>query len=524
MTISYEDVPYEGCPVPASHPERLAVDAWMRGMEAAHPARARVLELGCAEGANLLPLAYHYEGMELVGIDSGERHIEQAERGRCELGLDNLRFVRASILELDQHVEGRFDYILCHGVLSWVSEEVQHAIFRAIRDHLAPRGIAYVSYNVVPGWKMRGLVREVLMARARGAGSPREKLTEARSLLRLLSTTSPHDMPYCRYMAEEAQSALEHGDAYIAHEYLSEHNRPFLYGEIVRLAERFDLSIFAEHSPVGHPALEARVRETVAGIASDPIEREELTDVLHGRAFRATAFVHRDVETRDPEETKERLLDAAGIVTELRPLGRRPSLAEGESEDFADSAGVRVSVKHPVLKAALLVLSQHFPRAVRFADLEGQAVALLHARRVLTLDRVLSADEQRALREDVLRLVGLGHLSLCLSQPAMVTEAGARPRVSTLTRYEAKRGPCLSSIFHEPIFLDEASRYLVGLMDGSLDREELVAALLATLEEHDIQLRDDAGQPLSGDGAVRAMAIFLQRNLEVLGAHGLLER
>ncbi len=523
MTISYEDVPYEGCPVPASHPERLAVDAWLRGLAAAHPARARILEIGCAEGANIVPLAYHYEDAQIVGLDSGKRHIEEAERAKYELGLDNLRLVCASIAD-EGAVEGEFDYILCHGVLSWVGEPIRDAIFRTIRDHLAPRGIAYVSYNVVPGWKMRGLVREVLMARTRGIESPREKLTQARNLLRMLATSPPHDMPYSRYMAEEARSTLQHGDAYIAHEYLCEHNAAFLYGDIVRLAERFGLRFFAEHSPVGHPAIEARVRETVAGITEDPIESEELADVLHGRAFRATAFVRSDVELEDPESTIDQLLDVAGIVTEVRPLGRRPSLTDGETEEFADASGVTVAVKHPVLKAALVVLAQNYPRATRLADLEGQAVALLQSRRVLTLDRVLKPDEQRALREDVLRLVGLGHLNLRLTQPAMADAAGPRPRVSTLTRYEARRGPCLSSIFHEPVFFDEASRYLVGLMDGSLDHEGLVAALLATLEEHEIQVRDEAGEPMTGEAETKAMTTFLERTLRILEAHGLLER
>lgn len=523
MTISYEDVPYEGSAVSQSHPERLAVDAWLRGFRPAHPARSRILELGCAEGANIVPLAYHYPNAEVIGVDSSARHIEQAEHAKYELGLDNLRLVHTSITDVASVLDGEFDYILCHGVLSWVSEKVQDAIFRTTRDFLAPHGIAYVSYNVVPGWKMRGLVREVLMARTRGIEGHAEKLAEARSVLTLLSTTSPHDMSYCRYMAEEAASTLEHSDAYIAHEYLCEHNRAFLYGEIVRLAGRFGLRFLSEHSPVGHPAIEERVRETVASITSDPLEREEISDVLHGRAFRASAFVREDAPTEDPEVAASELLDVAGVVTTLRPATQRPSLTAGETEEFVDSEGMRVAARDPVLKAALLVLAQCYPRAMRFADLEGSAVALLQGRRVFKLDRVLSADERRGLRHDVLRLARLGHLSLRLTQPAMVVDAGPRPRVRTLTRYEVRRSACITSVFHEPMHLDDASRYLVGLLDGSLEHDELVQALLATLAEHEVQIHDEAGQPLSGEGAAEAMRLFLARTLRALAVHGLLE-
>jgi len=524
MTISFEDVPYEGTSIPTSHPERLASDAWLRGLRAPDPTRARILELGCAEGANIVPIAYHYEDAEVVGVDFSPRHIEIAEQAKHELGLDNLRVACASITDLSDAVEGPFDYILCHGVLSWVSEEVQDAIFAALRDYLAPNGIGYVSYNVVPGWKMRGLVREVLMARTRDVEDPREKLAVARSTLQLLATTMPHEMPYSRYMAEEARSTLEHRDPYIAHEYLSEHNRPYLYGDIVRLAGRFGLRFFSEQSPVGHPAVEARIRETVGAITDDPIEGEELTDVLHGRAFRASTFVREDLELADPDECRRELLEEAGFVTELRPLGKRPSLAEGETEEFSDAADVRVAVKHPVLKAALLVLAQTYPRAMLFETLEAQAVALLQLRRVFKIERVLSDGERESLREDLLRLVDLGHLRLKLTLPSMVTEAGPTPRVSTLTRYEARQFRSISTAFHEPLSLDDASSYLISLMDGSLDHDELARALVATLEEHDMVLRDESGEPLGPEAAQKAMGTFVQHNLRMLEAQGLLER
>ena len=408
MTISFEDVPYEGTSIPTSHPERLAIDAWLRGFRAPDPARARILELGCAEGANIVPMAYHFEDAEVVGVDFSPRHIEVAEQAKHELGLDNLRVVCASIGDLSNVIEGKFDYILCHGVLSWVPEEIRDAIFAALRDYLAPNGIGYVSYNVVPGWKMRGLVREVLMARTRKIEDPEEKLSVARSTLKLLATTMPHEMPYSRYMAEEARSTLEHRDPYIAHEYLTEHNRAFLYGDIVRLAGRFGLRFFSEQSPAGHPAIEARILETVSAITDDPIEREELADVLHGRAFRASTFVHDDLELDDTDACRRELLERAGFVTELHPLGKRPSLAEGDTEEFEDAAGIRVAMKHPVLKAALLVLADAYPRAMLFDTLEAQAVAMLQLRRVFKIDRVLSADERESLREDLLRLVDSG--------------------------------------------------------------------------------------------------------------------
>ena len=61
-------------------------------------------------------------------------------------------------------------------------------------------------------------------------------------------------------------------------------------------------------------------------------------------------------------------------------------------------------------------------------------------------------------------------------------------------------------------------------MDGSLDREGLARALVATLEEHDMVLRDEAGQPLGAEAAEKAMGAFVEHNLGMLAAQGLLER
>ena len=71
-----------------------------------------------------------------------------------------------SILDVDDSL-GEFDYILCHGVFSWVTPEVQEAIFAICRTHLAPHGVAYISYNTYPGWHLREMVRDMVVFHTR---------------------------------------------------------------------------------------------------------------------------------------------------------------------------------------------------------------------------------------------------------------------------------------------------------------------------------------------------------------------
>src|SRR6185437_7616371 len=72
---SYDLLPYESAPYPHSRPERLATLATLLGLTPANPSEARVLELGCGFGGNLMPLAELYPRSQFVGLDASSRQI-----------------------------------------------------------------------------------------------------------------------------------------------------------------------------------------------------------------------------------------------------------------------------------------------------------------------------------------------------------------------------------------------------------------------------------------------------------------
>ena len=105
----------------------------------------RVLELGCAEGGNLIPMALALPGSEFVGLDLSGRQIAAGQRLTRALGLDNAILEAANLGSVDESW-GEFDYILCHGVYSWVAEDVRAAILTICQRNLSPNGIAVVSF------------------------------------------------------------------------------------------------------------------------------------------------------------------------------------------------------------------------------------------------------------------------------------------------------------------------------------------------------------------------------------------
>ena len=136
---SYDEVPYDAGLSPRTHPQLAAVIAQLFGLNPARVDSARVLEIGCGTGANLLPMAYSLPDASFVGIDVSGAHISAAKQSAAALGLTNAAFVQCDVR--DFHGNGPFDYIICHGVYSWVPDDVRAAILATCREALAPDGV-----------------------------------------------------------------------------------------------------------------------------------------------------------------------------------------------------------------------------------------------------------------------------------------------------------------------------------------------------------------------------------------------
>jgi cyclopropane fatty-acyl-phospholipid synthase-like methyltransferase len=143
---AYNAAPYASFPHGPTHPALLHSVARLFGLKAPGPSHARILEVGCASGANILAIAAHYPHSVCVGIDYARNQIEEAKIHARALGLSNLRLETAAIEDIDA-TWGKFDYIIAHGILSWVPPDVQESLFRLCRSCLSENGVAYISYN-----------------------------------------------------------------------------------------------------------------------------------------------------------------------------------------------------------------------------------------------------------------------------------------------------------------------------------------------------------------------------------------
>ena len=203
---SYDQIPYQSNPFLDTHPDRLATVAKMFGLNPPPVETARVLELGSSSGGNIIPMAISIPNGQFVGVDLSRVEIEMGQKVISDLGFKNVKLRHANIMEIDESF-GKFDYVVCHGVFSWVPPEVQSKILDICNTLMVPNGIAYISYNTYPGWHMMNIIRDMMLFHSGRFTDPQTQISQARSLLNFVARWVPsNENPFGSFIKKEAEN------------------------------------------------------------------------------------------------------------------------------------------------------------------------------------------------------------------------------------------------------------------------------------------------------------------------------
>jgi methyltransferase-like protein/cyclopropane fatty-acyl-phospholipid synthase-like methyltransferase len=477
---SYDELRYPTYAWPQSHPDRLAVQASLFGMSPAAVERCRVLELGCGDGGNLVPMAFHLPGSEFVGIDSAELPIAAANRMVRDLELGNVRFLACAIADLPAEL-GAFDYIIAHGVYSWVPAEVQDQLLAVCQRHLAPQGVVYVSYNTYPGNYLRQMVREMMLYRLRGTKDPAEQMAQAIELARFVAEAQPEPNVYAQLLKAELERFVNEDANYLLHDSLEKHNISVYFHQFIEQAGRHGLQYVAEAD--FHDMLDwmfkPEASRTLTELSKDRLAREQYLDFLKCRFFRQTLLCHKDV-TLDAafKLSLVREFFVAGLV---QPESGQVDLAPATPVRFLDQRGVALPVDEPLAKAALVALAAEWPRALRFDELVERASASLPEGAGIEVGEPAIT----GLMHVLMRGHACGALAFHAHRPAAEARLGERLVSSPLTRWELRsERRQVTTLYHGTMSMDyEATAELLLAADGTRDR----VALRSLMADHLVQ-------------------------------------
>jgi SAM-dependent methyltransferase len=229
-----KDVEYTGDFYDHLSPARLAYGALINGYAAPRlDGRFTWCELGCGKGVTALALAALHPKGEFHACDFNPPHIAYAEALRSAAGIGNLRLYAKSIGEMLRRDLPAFDFVVLHGVYSWVPEAVRGEIAEFLGSKLKPGGLAMVSYNAMPGWAHLLPLRR--MMRAYGESVPGDSLDKARAAFAYVRGLANAKAGYFSALpaaAAHLESMARKDIRYIAHEYMTPHGDPFYFAEV----------------------------------------------------------------------------------------------------------------------------------------------------------------------------------------------------------------------------------------------------------------------------------------------------
>lgn len=483
MTNTYDETPYPFLSYSETHPDLHSALATVLGMNPQPVNQCRVLDIGGASGGNLLPLALAIPGSEFVVVDYSARQIEEGKTVAAALGITNIQFHHLDIMAMMPGL-GQFDYIMAHGVYSWAPPPVRDRLLAVMKQLLAPQGIAYVSYNIYPGWFYMRMMREMMLYHTRHIDNPTEKAKEARALIDFMAeAVNPEGgafglflHSYHRLLNKDVRV-----DATLLHDELETTNDPVYFHEFAAHAAAHGLQYLTETDfdtvfPGNFPPT---VTQKLLQMAKDPIEMEQYMDFMRNRTFRKTLLCHDTI-------TLQRNLSPAQaqhlrFAARIRPLSDKPDITGETVEQFQAINEATFTTNHPVTKAALMHLGRIAPMTLPFGRLLHQAILAVYP---TMPDQATINQHATLLAVNLLQAATYSPMLMELHtwQAPFTLEIEEKPVASPYARWQSQMMIQVTNLRHERIRLDELTHFLLRLLDGTVDREMLKERIAAAIK------------------------------------------
>ena len=488
--FAYDEVPYDTEANTEAHPRSMATLGRLLGIPTAAPSRARVLEIGCGDGEHLIAAASYLPRARFVGFDLSAEAIARGEHAARTILATNVELLHRDVREV--HDVGRFDYVVAHGLYSWVPEGIRGDVLGVVRGALAENGIGFLSVNALPGWELRRALRILMQEAASAAAEPGEKVRAALALVDDLAGASGDG--FIAVLAKAAQEYRAHvtqatpPDApfshYVFHDLLAECNDPFSVGDLEERLRAQGLRILCETPLLPARALTTAITD-VRWLAAQMSES--------GSPF-LQVLVCRDDATVDEPTT-------ARAIAAVREMHLWADLTPRGARSFRTTTG---AVLRATGEAGLARAARAAPGFVSIRSLADDETALAD----LARDLFVSSCE--------------GLLTIA-SEPAPIAKRSPCPRVTLHVRQRARAASVaqaptavLTSALHRSFRVRWTELVVIRELDGETDEPELRARVRRAIAGGSAEL---AGGALAR-GDERAVAEHVEAVLDRFGRYG----
>lgn len=289
----YSELGYKSMPFPYTTPATLEAYAALVGVSAPNPKTARVLELGATYGGNIISQALFNPDATFIGIELSQEQVEKGNEVIANAGLTNVSLIQSDIASIGSEI-GTFDYIIAHGVYSWVDDGVKDALLRLIDEHLAEDGIAYISYNTYPGWHTMDEVRQLMMFsnRDKTQFNHKEKVLHGKTIGSIVGSQI---LKYDNLKERNSKflgalrSVMQKDEYYVGHDHLEPNNDPVYFYQFNDHLEAHNLAYLcdADLTLSMVRSFDADIADTLDKLAlNDHVAQEQYLDFMLDTTFR----------------------------------------------------------------------------------------------------------------------------------------------------------------------------------------------------------------------------------------------
>lgn len=401
-------------------PERLALASLLHGGPTPSLQRYKLLEIGCGTGTNLIPLAYYRPQADFIGVDQDSTQTNIATARSIALQQSNLSFESMDLTELGSRLETTFDFILIREVASRMDSESLIQLLDNCHRLLKADGLLYLNYDSKPGWNIRGMVREYLIAHTANTDSSQDKALQARIAAgKMVRSLSGSNQPYRQLLNQEFKLVADLDSEDILHHYLMPHHQAYWRSELLHLAEQTGHHYVADAdytTPSHRSNLSLRKQIESQDLAGTSLA--DTQDLLSNRYNHAPIFSKQVVQI--PQAAPE-LLMQLDIASCLHPAGpHRPDC-------YQHPEGFQLQAQTPAMAALFDNLLDIWPKASPLAS-------------IADLDPTHLND-----------LATLHHNGLVELRMTGATHCNDAPRLNPLNQMELQWYHCYTTEYHQRV-------------------------------------------------------------------------
>lgn len=520
-THTYDDFPYQCLIRPDIQPRHLATLAALFNLQPPSLTTARILELGCGNGINLLATAQSWPQADCLGIDYSARQIAAGQKIIQAVGLNNIVLKQLDILDIDDSL-GQFDYIIIHGVYSWVTPRVQNKLLNICQHHLVPNGIAYISYNTYPGWYLNQIMRDMIQYyHVHQFTDKIIRPLETKQLLQWVIDRNQHHQDAYTLLLQEQLTRLQKpdGDNYLYHDLLEEENHPSYFYQFIEQAKQYNLEYVTD----------IKFREGLSAwqtlkprFSGDFVTQEQYMDFFSNRKLRMTLLCHQGLAVNRQLEPKLMSRFYVAAMPFLQPTDLPIDINSPAPIFFQKPNSHPVPINNPLSKSALLYLIDIYPSNIFFTDL----VAYLYSQQ---LNAILAINElSKNLAEELLALFCQELINLDRHAiPRLPTQSSDYPTVIPLARWQATQGQTtVVNSLGQLGQLDEFTCQLLPHLNGQNNRAALLKVMKRLVEQQHVTVILNEQEVLCSQLAepelLHILNLYLDETLQIIARHALL--